>query len=348
MKNEAIKSVTIVSKNIRRFIERMRFQRVRKSAVAIQTNTRRSVATKQYKRDRKDIIKCQSVVRRQQSTKMRKGAISSAVRLQSMYRSYVQRSAFRTQRAAATTIATQSRGHFAKTRFQRQKRCVSRLQVTMRALLRQRMLANTRDMMFELCADGTQGEIEGLLMPPSVADYSKHFSREGAGHKGGGPVSGQGHRRRVAQYGPPDSSHVRQLLSIRHPQHDFCGILHQAARYGNNSIVQMLKPAPFDVLQKDSKGNGVAHYVARYPNLEIYEYLAEAMELKYNYNDLWRCGVLGGKDSRESLDWMEFEHGAEDEDEEHGDDGGLEELQLQSAKAVKVLKEGYLKKVRQC
>jgi hypothetical protein len=107
----------------------------------------------------------------------------------------------------------------------------------------------------------------------------------------------------------------------------------------------MLKPGPVDILQRDTKGNSVAHYVARYPNLEIYEYLAEAMELKYNYNDLWRCGVLGKKDSKECQEWREFENGAEEEEDEEEDDGGLEQIKMLTAKASTVIKEGYLKKV---
>jgi hypothetical protein len=180
-----------------------------------------------------------------------------------------------------------------------------------------------------------------MLALPYSAEYAQHFRQQNTGS------NSRGMKRSVGKpvYGPPNSYHVRQLLSIRHPEKDFCSILHEASAHGNNSVVQMLKPGPFDILRKDSKGNSVAHYVARRPNLEIYEYLAQAMELKYSYNDLWRCGVLGKKDSKESIEWMEFENGDESDDEAEDDDGGLDEIKFMNAKKSKVIKEGYLKKV---
>lgn len=162
-----------------------------------------------------------------------------------------------------------------------------------------------------------------------MSEYFLHMRGEGGN---GGP------------YGPPNSSHVRQLLSLRDKRHHFCGVLHWAAAHGNNSVVQMLKPGPRDILEKDSQGNGVGHYVARHPNIEIFEYLARAMELSYSYTELQRSGLLADEYSREAREWRDFDGGESDDDSD--DDGGLDEIKVLTAKASTVLKEGYLKKRR--
>ena len=331
-KDISVGSAIVLSKNIRRFVAYANFQRAKYSAITIQSSMRCSLAKKQYSRDRTNIIKAQSVVRRHQCSKMKYDAVSSAVRLQSMYRSRIQRIEFSNFRAAAIIVASRVKGFLMRTRYRHQKRGCRRIQVAVRSFLRNRLLHRTRDMLFDISAHGTQGEIEDMLSLPSVAEYAQHFRSNG---KGKAPL-----------YGPPDSSHVRQLMCIRHPKRNFCGILHYAAAHGNNSVVQMMKPGPHDILRKDANGNSVAHYVARHPNLEIFEYLAEAMELKYSYNDLWRCGILGNKDSRESKEYMEFENAEEGaDDDEDADDGGLDEIKLLTAKKSRVIKEGYLKKV---
>ena len=333
VKNYSVNSVTVMAKNIRRFIAHNRFQRARSGAITIQKNIRASLASKQYTIDKNNVIKCQSIVRRHQCAMQRHAAIRSAVRVQSWYRLHVLRRKFASNRAAGKIISSKVRSFLLFRRFKRQKRSSRRLQVAIRSFLRNRLLANTIDKVFYLSAAGTQSEIEDMISLPSVAEYAHQFQRKGKGM-------------RQQQYGAPDSSHIRQLLSIRHRFKDFCGILHEAACHGNNGVVQMLKPGPREILQKDTKGNSVAHYVARRPNLEIYEYLAEAMELRYNYNDLIRCGVLGKRDSRESQEFMEFENAMVDAgDDEDDDDIGLDEIKKLTAMARKVVKEGYLKKV---
>jgi len=326
----------VLAKNIRRFIARTYYQRLRKSTVAIQTFTRSSVASKQYNRDRADVIKVQSAVRRHQCAKMKHEAVSCALRIQSMYRCRRHQQAHGKNRSAAIVMASRVKGFLGRLRYKRQKRGCSRIQVAVRSFLRNKNLERTRDQLFEISAHGTQSEIEDMLSLPSVAEYAQHFNVKSKSSK----------KIQEPIYGPPDSSHIRQLLSIRHPKHNYCGALHYAAAHGNNGVVQMMKPGPYDILRKDAKHNSVAHYVARHPNLEIFEYLAEAMEQKYNYNDLWRCGVLGHKDSRESKEFMDFENADNDVEDEDEDDGGLDEIKLRTAKKSRVIKEGYLKKRR--
>jgi hypothetical protein len=175
----------------------------------------------------------------------------------------------------ATLISAQTRSFLARKKFCEKKERCERLQIAIRAWLRNRYLLTSLERLHHTCTVGQGRELASILTVPSAENQQI--------------VNGK----YCAEVVPYTTFHLREVLSIRYRQRDFATILQVAISTGNLSVVKALSPGPTDILAKDKAGNAAAHYVSLYPSVDIIEQLSDALAVRYLYSELLACGVLG-------------------------------------------------------
>lgn len=272
-------SAIAIETAFRRHIALTKYQKLRHAAIQIQSRIRKYFAQNHYQSDVHSIVIVQSLYRMLREQRKYRQLVSSITRIQSQWRGYRELCSFVHLKQSAIAIEAIVRGFLSRSKYLIMKdRCI-RLQQAVRSFLHNRYLHTSLEKLYHTCTLGQGRELESVLnVPPAENQQIVHGKY-------------------CADIVPYTTFHLREVLSIRYRNCNFASILHVALSTGNLSIVKSLAPGPTDILAKDRNGNSSAHYVAMYPSVDIIEYLADCLQVRYVYSELLECGVVGEEPS---------------------------------------------------
>ena len=301
------------------------FRQAVKSVVAIQTTRRRHVARRRYEYVMDAVLLLQSFVRmaraiRRTKVKRYMSRVYSQQLCQYTSQAAMTIADITWRRNCARRVQHASRGHIQRCRFLAMKRACCRLQRCIRAFLRNLYLTKGVLHLYGLCSHGHGRDMEALLSFPATPNLTPS----------------------TTIYMPFNCQHIRQFLSIRNRSLKFCTPLHVAAGAGNLSVVQVLQPGPADILDTDSIGNNTAHFAVLHPSVDMFDYLANCLEVFYDKHDLVASGVVPREQFCRAVDNASplLKHEPIPSDTDYGNDTDTEAGMVDA-----VLRQGWLQKV---
>lgn len=268
-------SAILIETAFRKYLALAKYQKSRQAVITLQTGIRKYLAKCHYENDIQAIILVQSLYRMMCERRKYRDLVASITRLQSQWRGYNRRCSFLCFKLSAIHVQAVVRCFLGRKKYLLLKERCLRLQQGIRSFLHNCYLKTSLEQLHHTCTVGQGKELESVLNVPSAENQQI--------------VNGK----YCADIVPYTTFHLREVLSIRYRTLNFASILHLALSTGNLSIVKSLAPGPTDILAKDKNGNSSAHYVAMYPSVDIIEYLADCLQVRYVYSELLECGVLG-------------------------------------------------------